>query len=301
MGDGMDDGACRLIEGDCRDWLPGIESGTVDAVICDPPYPCIKRSYGTLTEAEWHEMMRVVVGECRRILKPAGSVVFVLQPNSRKMGSMRLWLWEFLIETARGWNLIQDVYWWNTTALPKCGQVRSRVLPRPSVKPCLWFGPADCYRDIDAVLKEVSERVRSSDPDSEPISRPPSGWRDDTRPRFHRRPQMFRKAIERGGTTPFNCLPIPNATSNGSAGDFGHGAGTPRDLMDWWVRYISPVGGLVCDPFVGSGTTALAALKRGRSFIGGDKMPEYVATARNRVEAARSATPLFARSPAGAP
>jgi DNA modification methylase len=92
----------------------------------------------------------------------------------------------------------------------------------------------------------------------------------------------------------------PNCISVGSAGVFGHGAGTPINLMDWWVRYISPPGGLVCDPFVGSGTTALAALKRGRRFVGGDKMPEYVATARTRLAAERSRTPLLARTVPGA-
>ena len=57
-------------------------------------------------------LMREVVRESRRILKPKGSAVFIFQPNYEKIGKMRLWLWEFLLWAAKEWNLIQDVYWW---------------------------------------------------------------------------------------------------------------------------------------------------------------------------------------------
>ncbi len=60
-------------------------AGSVDAVITDPPYPEISRAYGRMTEAEWWDMMMVVCTETRRILKPTGSAVFILQPNSRKV------------------------------------------------------------------------------------------------------------------------------------------------------------------------------------------------------------------------
>jgi DNA modification methylase len=75
--------------GDCRDLLKTLGDGSVDAIITDPPYPEITRDYGRMTEVEWHEMMRGVVAEARRVLKPSGSAVFILQPNSRKVGSMR--------------------------------------------------------------------------------------------------------------------------------------------------------------------------------------------------------------------
>jgi DNA modification methylase len=286
----MDDGACRLIEGDCREWLPGIESGTVDAVIADPPYPCIKRSYGTLTEAEWHELMRVVVGECRRILKPSGSAVFILQPNSERVGRMRLWLWEFMVWAGREWGIVQDAWWWNIQALP-CGGAITAGLMRSSLKACVWLGDPGCYRNQDEVLWSESDEgvVRRKANKARPgiITTYPSGRKVD-------RARILTATVIRGGTTPFNVIPVRGATEDQSRLSGRHPALTPDPLADWWVRYISPVGGLVCDPFVGSGTTALAALKQGRSFVGGDKMPEYVATARNRVEAARAATPLFA-------
>ena len=108
----------ELYLADCLDKLPEIPSESVDAVITDPPYPCIKRDYGYWTVDEWWAMMRPVVAETRRILKPTGSAVFILQPNSEHVGQMRGWLWEFMAWICRDWNMVQDVWWWNTCAMP---------------------------------------------------------------------------------------------------------------------------------------------------------------------------------------
>jgi DNA modification methylase len=261
--------------GDCLGILPTIPDASVDAVITDPPYPEITREYGRWTEAEWHELMRGVVAEVRRILKPRGSAVFVLQPNSRKMGSLRAWPYEFQSWAIREWNIVQDVYWWNTTALPKCGQVRTRALPRPSVKLCVWLGSSHCFRDIDRVLKPLSASMQECDPDKQRNTSSPSCWRGHVRPRVQRRSEMVRRAQERGGSTPFNLLPIANAHSHDSGGARGHGSATPLDLCDWWTRYIVPPGGVICDPFMGSGTTGEAALKHGHDYIGIEKHEPY--------------------------
>jgi DNA modification methylase len=45
-----------------------------------------------------------------------------------------------------------------------------------------------------------------------------------------------------------------------------------------------PQGGVILDPFIGSGTTGVAAVKNCRSFIGFDISPEYVDIANERVE-----------------
>jgi hypothetical protein len=61
----------RVVQGDCLEVLRTLPDGCVDAVVTDPPYPCIKREYGFWTEAEWFDLMNPVVEECRRVLKPA--------------------------------------------------------------------------------------------------------------------------------------------------------------------------------------------------------------------------------------
>jgi hypothetical protein len=293
--------AARLILGGATEALPTLASASVDCVITDPPYPCIKREYGYWTEAEWFALMRQVVPQCMRALKPTGSALFVLQPNSEKVGRMRTWLWEFLLWVGKEWGVVEDVYWWNRTALPKNGQVREKVLPKPSVKMCVWLGPPDCYRNIDAVLVPVSERTLRDDRANprEKDSLSPSGWRGDVKPRFHRRSLMYRRAIERGGSTPANLLTLPN--NNGGkdeAGKQGHGAGTPLALCDWWTRYLCPPNGTILDPFMGSGTTGVAAVKRGCNYVGVERVPKYHAIAERRIAEARLDHPLFAE-PAG--
>lgn len=63
----------------------------------------------------------------------------------------------------------------------------------------------------------------------------------------------------------------------------------PTDLMRYLCRLVTPPGGVVLDPFMGSGSTGKAALLEGFRFIGCERSPEYVAIARARIAAALQA------------
>jgi DNA modification methylase len=58
----------------------------------------------------------------------------------------------------------------------------------------------------------------------------------------------------------------------------------PIELMRWLVRLITPPGGVVLDPFTGSGTTGCAAALEGFDFIGFEREHEYVAIAEARIQ-----------------
>src|SRR5208283_1786396 len=152
--------ALTLIHGDCRNELKKLPAKSVDAIITDPIYPGISREYGSIGEEEWLALIKDVVGQCRRVLKPKGSAVFVLQPNYEKMGRMRPWLWEFVAWAAREWNVVQDVWWWSVNTLPTRSTYRTVGLLRQSVKMCVWLGDPDCYRNQAAVLWEPSDATR---------------------------------------------------------------------------------------------------------------------------------------------
>jgi len=66
----------------------------------------------------------------------------------------------------------------------------------------------------------------------------------------------------------------------------------PRHLdhCDWLVKHYA--GDIVIDPFMGSGTTMVAAQKHGRHFLGCDVVPQYVELSRRRLKAAREGLTL---------
>jgi DNA modification methylase len=269
--------AATLIHGNCVNELKRIRTASIDCIISDPPYPEVRprgRDYRRISEKDWHEMMHAVVVECRRVLKPHGSAIFVLQSNAKRMGEMRLWLWEFMVWAGKQWNLVEDVYWWDFTALPTRGAKRHIGLLRPSVKACVWLGSPNCYRSQDNILWSPSDSMAAKRRSDMALREGPSGrnWRNDT---------LSKAVDERGGTTPFNLIPISTGYQYDSG---GHPAVTPYNLAAWWCRYILPPDGVLLDPFCGSGTMLLAGLDQGASkVIGIEKEAKYLKTAKKRI------------------
>ena len=62
-----------------------------------------------------------------------------------------------------------------------------------------------------------------------------------------------------------------------------HEAMFPLELAERVVKLFSDVGDIVLDPFMGSGTTALAAIKNNRKYIGIEKESKYVNLAKNNI------------------
>jgi DNA modification methylase len=64
----------------------------------------------------------------------------------------------------------------------------------------------------------------------------------------------------------------------------------PVDLMRWLCRLLTCPGGIVLDPFMGSGSTGIAAVREGYAFTGIEQSPEYFDIALRRIRAAVDAT-----------
>ncbi len=263
-------GLVRLVHGSCPEALSRLPSHTLDLVLSDPAYPEIDRAYGRYTERAWLDMMRATVSECRRLLKPTGSMVWIVQPNSARAGRLRTWHLEFALWAAREVGLVQDAYWFNPAPMPGGGVQKG--LMRSAVKWCVWVGPPDAYRDQSRVLKPYYEpgRERGDDRRAGPSGRP---RRSDT---------MYRTAAVRGGATPFNVIEV--AASSGSPGGEDHPAKTPLKVADWWCRYLLPEGGVLLDCFAGSGTMLEAGLRnRASQVIGVDRERTYLDICRRRL------------------
>jgi site-specific DNA-methyltransferase (adenine-specific) len=65
-----------------------------------------------------------------------------------------------------------------------------------------------------------------------------------------------------------------------------HVWGQPTAWFEHWITALAPVGGVVLDPFMGSGTTGVACVRMGRKFIGIEMDPAHFETARQRISGA---------------
>lgn len=74
--------------------------------------------------------------------------------------------------------------------------------------------------------------------------------------------------------------------------EHGHPSEKPLDLMAWTLRTVK-ASGLVLDPYMGSGTTGVACIQAGLSFIGIERDPKYFDIACRRIEEAQRQTALF--------
>jgi DNA modification methylase len=87
-----------------------------------------------------------------------------------------------------------------------------------------------------------------------------------------------------------NSYSVPSegrtADKNGGPRANIHPTVKPTDLMRYLCRLVTPPGGVVLDPFMGSGSTGKAAMLEGFQFIGCEMSPEYMEIARARIEAA---------------
>ena len=96
----------------------------------------------------------------------------------------------------------------------------------------------------------------------------------------------------------FDCNPGEQFTDvwqfPSSNGNHGHPTEKPLGLMSYLVRLSVRGGGIALDPFMGSGTTGVAAIQLGRKFIGIEREPKYFDIACKRIEQAVAQGQLFA-------
>jgi DNA modification methylase len=79
--------------------------------------------------------------------------------------------------------------------------------------------------------------------------------------------------------------------------DIGHSCPKPVEWAEWFVSRLTKAGGTVVDPFLGSGTTGVAAVKLGRKFFGIELTPKYFDLACRRITDALARPDLFIEAP----
>lgn len=141
---------------------------------------------------------------------------------------------------------------------------------------CDWRHAAAVERARPELLVRVGVWVKPNGAPQFTGDRPAMGWEAVS---ILHRPGRYR--WNGGGGRAVWDVPRPQGN---------HPTEKPLALVGRWVDLFTDPGELIADPFMGSGTTGVAALRAGRRFVGCERKPEYFETACRRIdEAARAA------------
>jgi DNA modification methylase len=89
--------------------------------------------------------------------------------------------------------------------------------------------------------------------------------------------------------------------ARGSYRDKQHPTQKPVELMKWCIQHLPEDVETIFDPFMGSGSTGVAAVKLGKRFIGIEREPKYFEIACRRIEQAYAQGDLFVAAPSAKP
>jgi DNA modification methylase len=260
---GSFDGEGLLVCGDARH-MTELKDGSVALVVTSPPYFAGKEYEADLSRGdvpasylEYLGLLREVFAECARVLEPGGRIaVNVANLGRRPYRSLSADVIAILQDDL-GLLLRGEIVW---------------VKGEGASGSCAWgsFGsPAN------PVLRDLSERIVVASKGRFDRARPPA------RRRAQGLPSEATVTNDEFMAATLDVWPIPPE----SARRVGHPAPFPVELPRRLIELYTYAGDVVLDPFLGSGSTAVAAAGGGRRYAGYDTDPHYVALARARVEA----------------
>ena len=265
----------QIHHGDALEVLSALAPDSVNLVFTSPPYADQrKNTYGGIAPDDYVAWFLPVAAGLQRVLRPEGS--FVLNIKERVVqGERHTYVLELILALReQGWLWTEEFCWHKKNCYP--GKWPNRF--RDSWERCLQFNRQRkfaMYQQEVMVpmgdwaksrLKSLSETDRLRDE-----SRVQSGFGKNVS-NWEGRAQAY----------PTNVLHLATECNN-----VGHSAAFPVPLPAWFIRLFTRPGDVVLDPFIGSGSTAVAAKGLGRHFIGIDKERNYCEISRERVASLR--------------
>ncbi len=265
--------------------MRNVESDSVALVVTSPPYFAGKEYEESLgrngvpgSYFEFLTLLHDVFSECKRVIEPGGRIaVNVANLGRRPYRSLAGDVTEILQDL--GLLLRGEVVWWKG---------------RAAGGSCAW---GTFQRPSNPVLRDVTERIIiASKGRFDRALKPEERLRQDMPSTATISRDEFLEA-----TTDLWEIPPESATRVGHPAPFP--VAIPRRLIELYTYE----GDLVLDPFMGSGTTAVAALRTQRHYLGFDTDKSYVARAKARVadevdrlrrQEARATPPLRVQLPA---
>lgn len=287
----------EILEGDCLAKLKEFPDESVDCIITSPPYWAL-RDYGVAgqlglekTPELYIKKMVEIFRECRRVLKEEGTLWVNIGDSYKDKNLVGVpWMLAFALR-ADGWYLRQDIIWHKPNPMPE--SVRDRCTKSHEYV-FMFSKNVRYYYDADAIktegknpqdhLRRLAQQKNGnkSEPNEKQNglriridkqrghSRRHAGFNErwDAMPREEQMMKANKRSVWSVATMPFREA---------------HFATFPEKLVEPMIKAGCPLGGVVLDPFMGAGTTALVALKLDRQYLGIELNPAYIKIAEERL------------------
>lgn len=262
-----------LLCNDGADGLSKLERGSVKLIYGSPPYPNAERNYGVWKESEYIDRITPFIDGAYHALSDDGFLVINVKANRCKKTSTRaskrslvVEKLAILLEEQWGFSCVDIEIWVKGNPAP----TGLRVACQDAYEQILWFSKSPKWEiNIDAIRRPYSGHSLDLYKDYEYKAR--ENGLSYVRKNKNITPHPL-------GALPQNvitCGVMPNKTL--------HQAVQPITIPEKYIKACTSFGDLVVDPWLGSGTTAEAAIMLNRKFIGFDIFSEYIELSEKRL------------------
>jgi len=251
-----------VFPGDCLQLLGAIPDETLQLVVTSPPYNLGKEYEKRIHLDEYVEQQRRVIRECVRALKRTGSICWEVGNYVDEGTIIPLDAILFPVFRELGLQCRNRIVWHFEHGLHCSRRLSGRY------ETILWFTKSGDYVfDMDAV------RVPQKYPGKKHFKGPRAG----------------QYSCNPLGKNPGDLWVIPNVKSN-HVEKTDHPCQFPVELVERLVLSLTQKDDWVFDPFLGTGTSVIAALRHGRRGAGAEVVPKYIKIAHDRINQAVAGT-----------
>ena len=262
-------------------------AGSVQLLLTSPPFPLNrKKKYGNKSGDEYTSWLSELAPRLKRLLKPSGSMVVEIgnawEPGSPTMSTLAM---ETLLKFIRAGelNLIQQFVAYNPARLPGPTQWVNveRIRVKDAFTHVWWMAPSTRphanNREVLLPYSQSMQKLLAT-----------RHYNSGKRPSEHNiGATSF--MTDNGGAIPSNVLVVSNTSANDSYQNYcrdydipSHPARMPRELPEFFIRFLTNQGDLVFDPFAGSNTTGSVAELLGRRWLSVEQNADYVRGSKGR-------------------